>query len=121
MNPKSLLVSLLAGIGVATAAAPAPDSRFDGIWVGTETVMGYEMHGTLKSSEKISHDTPAKIVIAQNGTLLGVLEGYGTGRYSDVKRVGNTILFQAGIRNGELSCRLMGKHSWREATCRASS
>jgi hypothetical protein len=45
----------------------------------------------------------AKIVIAQGGTLLGVLDGYGPGRYSDVKRVGNTIVFHAGPRTGQLS------------------
>ena len=35
--------------------------------------------------------------------MLGVLEGYGSGRYNDVKRVGNTIIFHAGNRTGQLS------------------
>ncbi|HYR22140.1 MAG TPA: hypothetical protein VEP30_04325 [Chthoniobacterales bacterium] len=101
MKRKSISMSLFVGLVYATLAA-APDNRFDGIWVGTETVMGQEFHGTLKG-DKSPRSTSAKIVIAQGGSLLGVLEGYGTGRYNDVKRVGNTIVFHAGNRTGQLS------------------
>src|SRR5437588_6275409 len=101
MKTKSILMSLLMGVAYAIPA-PAADNRFDGIWVGTETVMEQEFHGTLKG-EKSPNNIPAKIVIAQGGSLLGVLEGYGPGRYNDVKRVGNTIVFHAGNRTGQLS------------------
>ncbi|HEX4638269.1 MAG TPA: hypothetical protein VH170_02160 [Chthoniobacterales bacterium] len=105
-------VSLAAAASVLCAtivSAVAADNRFDGIWVGTETVMGQEMHGTLKS-DPIAQSRPAKIVIAQGGALLGVLEGYGTGRYSDVKRVGETIVFHAASGPGNLRCRQTAEH-----------
>ncbi len=101
MKTNTILIALLVSAAYANPAAAA-DNRFDGIWVGTETVMGQEFHG-FQHSEKFAHNTPAKIVIAQSGALLGVLEGYGPGRYNDVKRVGNTIVFHAGNRTGELS------------------
>ena len=57
----------------------------------------------ISTSQQIPLQLPAKIVIAQGGTLLGVVEGYGTGRCNDVKCAGNTIVFQAGVRIGQLS------------------
>ena len=102
MNTKLPLIASIAAVALLHSSALAADNRFDGIWVGTETVIEQEFHGTLKG-EKSPHTTSAKIVIAQGGTLLGVLEGYGPGRYNDVKRVGNTIVFQAGNRTGQLS------------------
>src|SRR5213079_269641 len=102
MNTKLPLIVSTAAVALLHSSALAADNRFDGIWVGTETVIEQEFHGTLKG-EKSPHTTSAKIVIAQGGTLLGVLEGYCPGRYNDVKRVGNTIVFHAGNRTGELS------------------
>ena len=102
MKTKALFIVLLSGLGYATASAAAPDSRFDGIWVGTETMMGQEMHGALRS-KTYARNTPAKIAIAQSGTLVGVVEGYGQGRYNEVRRVGDTLIFQAGSRKGQLS------------------
>ena len=101
MNTKLPLTVSISAVALLSTALAA-DNRFDGIWVGTETVMMQEFHGTLRG-EKSTRNTRAKIVIAQGGTLLGVLEGYGPGRYNDVKRVGNTIVFRAGIRTGQLS------------------
>lgn len=101
MNTKLPLSVSIAAVALLSSALAA-DNRLDGIWVGTETVIEQEFHGTLRG-EKSPHNTPAKIVIAQGGTLLGVLEGYGRGRYNNVKRVGNTIVFQEGIRTGQLS------------------
>ena len=102
MNTKLRLIVSIAAVALLHSSALAADTRFDGIWVGTETVIEQEFHGTLKG-EKSPHTTSAKIVIAQGGTLVGVLEGYGPGRYNDVKRVGNTVVFQAGNRTGQLS------------------
>jgi hypothetical protein len=99
---RHFLCLMFLGAGLISVFAAQPDQRLDGIWIGTETVMMQEMHGMLKS-EPIAQSRPAKIAIAQGGTLLGVLEGYGTGRYSDVKRVGNTIVFHAGQRTGQLT------------------
>ncbi len=102
MNTKSIVILSIAAVALLRSTSLATDNRFDGTWVGTETVMGQEFHG-FQHSEKFAHNTPAKIVIAQGGALLGVIEGYGPGRYNDVKRVGNTIVFQAGNRTGQLS------------------
>ena len=102
MNTKLPLIVSIAAVALVRSTALATDNRFDGTWVGTEAVMGQEFHG-FQRSEKYAHSTPAKIVVAQGGTLLGVLEGYGPGRYNDVKRVGNTIVFHAGNRTGQLS------------------
>jgi hypothetical protein len=101
MNTKLPLMVSMAVVALLSSALAA-DNRLDGVWVGTETVMEQEFHGTLRG-EKSPHNTPAKIVIAQGGSLLGVLEGYGRGRYNDVKRVGNAIVFQEGNRTGQLS------------------
>jgi len=102
MNTKLTLIVSITSVALLCSTALAVDNRFDGIWVGTESVMWRDFHGSTQS-EPYAHKTPAKIVIAQGGTLLGVLEGYGPGRYNDVKRVGNTIVFHAGNRTGELS------------------
>lgn len=102
MIPSHFVCLILLGAGLSSVFAAQPDQRLDGLWVGTETVMSQEMHGMLKS-EPIAQSRPAKIAIARGGTLLGVLEGYGTGRYDDVKRVGNTIVFHAGQRTGQLT------------------
>jgi hypothetical protein len=102
MNTKLTLIVSITSVALLCSTALAVDNPFDGVWVGTESVMWQDSRdGT--HSESYEHKTPAKIVIAQGGTLLGVLEGYCTGRYNDVKRVGNTIVFHAGNRTGELS------------------
>ena len=102
MNTKLLLLVAIAAVALSRSTARAADNRFDGVWVGTESVMRQEFHG-FQHSDPYEHKTAAKIVIAQGGTLIGVLEGYGTGRYSDVKRIGDTIVFHAGVRTGQLS------------------
>lgn len=101
MKTKSILAALVVGL-VCVFSAAAGDNRFDGIWVGAEGVMFLDYHG-FQHSEPYERKTPAKIVIAQGGTLLGVVEGYGVGRYNDLKHVGNTIVFQAGNRAGQLT------------------
>jgi hypothetical protein len=102
MNMKLLLIGSITAGGSLCINALGADNRFDGIWVGTESVMRQDMHG-FQHSDPYEKKVSAKIVIAQNGTLLGVLEGYGPGRYNDVKHVGNTIVFHAGNRTGQLS------------------
>ena len=102
MSTKLTLIVSITSVALLCSTALAVDNRFDGIWVGTESVMWRDFHGSTHS-EPYERKVPAKIVIAQGGTLLGVLEGYGPGRYNDVKRVGNTIVFHAGNRTGELS------------------
>lgn len=102
MNTKFVLIASIAAVALLRSTALAADNRFDGIWVGTEGMMGYEFHGQLKS-KPYARNIPAKIVIAEGGTLLGILEGYGPGRYNDVRPVGNSIVFRAGNRIGQLT------------------
>ena len=102
MNTKLPLIVSMTVVALLRSTALAADNRFDGVWVGTESVMAEDFHG-FQHSEPFEKKASAKIIIAQGGTLLGVVEGYGTGRYSDVKRVGNTIVFQAGRRAGQLT------------------
>ena len=102
MITKLALIVPITAVALLHSIALAADNRFDGVWVGTESVMAREFHG-FQHSEPFEYKTSAKIVIAQGGTLVGVVEGYGTGRYNDVKRVGNTIVFQAGTRMGQLN------------------
>ena len=108
MNTKLLLIVSIAAVALPRSTVLAADTRFDGVWVGTETVMEQEFHGGLRG-DKSPHTTRAKIVIAQAGNLVGVLEGYGPGRYNDVKRVGDTIVFHAGNRTGQLTLSPDGK------------
>jgi len=83
----------LVSIGLsATCFAQAPNSRFDGIWVGTETV-------TLQQSRwdrKASRSTNTTIAIAQGGTLIGIIGGFCPGRFNRVRRNGDAINFEAG-------------------------
>ena len=101
MKTESLLIGLLVA-STCVFSATAADNRFDGIWVGTESVMGEESHGLLKS-QPYAQTAPAKIVIAQGGTLLGVVEGRGLGRYDNVEHAGNTLVFRSSNRIGQLT------------------
>ena len=100
MKRKSVLISLFVGLLYAIPAAAA-DNRFDGVWVGTESAIGQEFRGGSRLPSAVKK--PAKIVIAQGGALLGVVEGYGPGRYTDIRRDGDTIVFRAGNRTGRVS------------------
>src|SRR5258708_21184878 len=95
MKAKLIVMSLLLGAAYAIPAVAAAN-RFDGIWVGTENVNGQEFRGGSRVSAAIKK--PAKIAIAEGGTVLAVVDGYGPGRYMDIRRDGNTIIFRAGHR-----------------------
>jgi len=99
MNFASALVSV--GLLSACAVQAQPDSRFDGIWVGTEIVTQ-----PFRPKPKVIESRPAQIVIAQGGTLLAVANGHCPGRYADVHRSNNTLLLQA--RDCKLEVTLSG-------------
>ena len=67
-------MAVVLGLCAVNISAATAESGFDGIWVGTESAMYQEMNGMLKS-EPYKQSRPARIVIAQNGTLLGVDTG----------------------------------------------
>ena len=90
MNPRVIAVAVSAFL--FSNAEAQPDTRFDGIWVGTETV-------TLQQSKwdrKASRSTNITIAIAQGGTLVGIIGGWCPGRFSHVRRNGDSINFEAG-------------------------
>ena len=101
MKTRSVAGGLLLTLTCILAAASG-DTRFDGIWVGTESVIGEETDGLLKS-EAYAEKQPAKIIIAEGGRLLGVAEGRGVGRYDNVQHSGNTLVFRSPNRIGELT------------------
>src|SRR5881275_3125011 len=78
------------------AAQAQPNSRFDGIWVGSETL---ELGATRQ----------AEIAIAQQGKLLGVVKGFYPGRYSRVAWSGNTLVFYNSNRRSELTLSTDGR------------
>ena len=93
------LVPLLLSVFLSSvcAAQGQPNSRFDGIWVGSETL---QLGGTRQ----------AEIAIAQQGRLLGGIKGFYVGRYSQVSWSGNVLVFQAGgDRRSELTLSPDGK------------
>lgn len=100
MRAVIFFASLLTSLICLEASAGEPN--FDGIWVGKETVMMVEHHGP-RQSEPYPANTPARIAIAHGGSMLAVVDGYGAGRYEEVRRAGNTLVFRAGSRIGQLS------------------
>jgi hypothetical protein len=101
MNMKLPLIVSIAAFALLRSTALSADTRFDGIWVGTENVNGQEFRGGSRVSAAV--EKSAKIAIAQGGTLLAIVEGYGPGRYMDIQHTKNTIIFRAGQRVGQLS------------------
>ena len=87
----------LVAIGLsATCFAETPNSRFDGIWIGTETVTLQPSIWDRTGSKPPSRSTNTTIAIAQGGTLVGIIGGFCPGRFSVVHRNGNAINFEAG-------------------------
>jgi hypothetical protein len=89
--------TVLISIGVlATCVAQAqPDSRFDGIWVGTETVTPVQVSWDPKAPKPPSRRAPTTIIIAQGSTLVGKIGGFCPGRFQHMWRTGNTVNFDA--------------------------
>ena len=95
-----LFVALLIGAGLLPLCASGSDQRLDGVWVGTEKLS----LANRADCPKPDHEAlPAKIAIAQGGTLLGVVDGFGQGRYTNLHWSGNTLVFELpNKRRGEL-------------------
>jgi hypothetical protein len=95
---------------VLVLAVPAARSgqQLDGIWVGTEKLTPSTQANCPKQNYQQS--MLAKIAVAQNGSLLAVVEGYGPGRYTNLHWSGNTLVFEvANMRKGELRLSSDGK------------
>jgi hypothetical protein len=105
MFSKSMLLAISApfilGIAFSSLVAGQPDRRFDGTWVGTETVLKFEQRGFGGKSDPYPENRKAKIIIAEGGPLLGMVDGFCPGRYAEVSHSGNRLIFRG--RNQEKS------------------
>jgi len=108
-NPseKKLFRSVLLIVSLLPLCALGSDQRLDGIWVGTEKL------SLAKRTDcpKPDHETlPAQIAVAQGGSLLAVVEGYGPGRYTSIHWSGDILVFELpNKRRGELHLSSDGK------------
>ena len=89
-----LLTIVLLTVGLSTVSAGQLDHRFDGRWIGTESISGYFVYNQLGGGQ-----TPGKvravIAIGESGKVLGVLKGLTAGRYTvSPKSDGNTLIFK---------------------------
>ncbi len=85
------LAPLLLILLLRPAIAALPERRFDGVWVGTETI-----ERPFKPRPVVVKKRPAKIIIVEGGTLLAIAEGHCPGRYANVNRSGETLNVSAG-------------------------
>jgi hypothetical protein len=107
-NPsRTLAVSFFLIVSLAALLGAQADQRLDGVWVGTEKLSLAKRTDCAKPER----DTlPAKIAVAQSGSLLAVVEGYGQGRYTNLHWSGDTLVFEiANKRKGELRLSADGK------------
>jgi hypothetical protein len=105
-SPAEHVIAALILVGLLPVCALGSDQRLDGVWVGTE-----KLSAVRTDCPKPSHETlPAKIAIAQGGSLLAVVDGYGPGRYTSLRWSGDTLVFEiANKRRGELHLSSDGK------------
>jgi len=95
IKTKRLLLLLSVALLSTYTARAQPDSRFDGIWVGTETLTPTS---TVRPDQQKSIPRPHKttIAIANGATILGIVGGVCSGRYQQVRRAGNSLTCGAG-------------------------
>jgi len=107
MKPASFLTFALSAALLSIANAGS-NQRLDGIWVGNEKVsLATRTDCPPPNYEKT---LPAKIAVAQGGSLLAVVDGYEPGRYSNLQWSGDTLVFEiANKRKGELHLSADGK------------
>src|SRR6266436_3653608 len=90
-SKTKLFLGILLSGGFMSLFGAQPDSRLDGTWVGTEKL------SLAKRTDcpKPDHETlPAKIAIAQGGTLLAVVDGFAPGRYGNLHWSGDALVFE---------------------------
>jgi hypothetical protein len=88
-------VCLLLAIFSGPTARAQADTRFDGTWVGIETLTpSSKVNPTLQKS--FPSRGRAIIVIAENAKLLGVVQGRCPGRYDKVRCDGDVLKCSAG-------------------------
>src|ERR1700731_4691342 len=107
-SKKKLFFGMLVIANLLPLCAAQADQRLDGTWIGTEKL---SLVSARTDCPKPSHETlPAKIAVAQGGSLLAVVDGYGPGRYTNIHWSGDTLVFEiANKRRGELRISPDGK------------
>jgi hypothetical protein len=96
MQSRFLVAASLFSIVVlsAYAAQAQSGSRFDGIWVGRETTTRLIVSWDPKDKGPSTGRT-TQILIAHNGTQVGIIGGFCEGRFQHVRRTGKTLNFAA--------------------------
>jgi hypothetical protein len=114
-----LFIGVLLSVPLLPLCAMASDQRLDGIWVGTERL---SLISPRTDCAKPSHEIlPAKIAVAQGGSLLAVVDGFGPGRYTNIYLSGDTLVFEiANKRRGELRLSADGKTLTEKGSVRRS-
>lgn len=107
-SKRKLFFSVFLSAVLLPLFAAQSDQRLDGVWIGTEKL---SLVSARTDCQKPSHETlPAKIAVAQGGSLLAVVEGYAPGRFMNIHWSGDTLVFEiANKRKGELSLSRDGK------------
>src|SRR5260370_41329667 len=107
-SKRRLFFGVLLSAGLLPLCAAQSDQRLDGVWIGTEKL---SFAARTDCPKPTSNETlPARIAVAQGGSLLAVIDGYGPGRYTDIHWSGDTLVFQlANKRTGELRLSPDGK------------
>jgi hypothetical protein len=105
---RTLFGGVFLNAGLLSFCAAAGDQRLDGIWVGTEKL---SVISPRTDCPKPEHESlPAKIAVAQGGSLLAVVDGYGPGRYTNLHWSGDALVFEiSNKRKGELRLSPDGK------------
>jgi hypothetical protein len=94
-----LIAATAAQFAIGAGAGPL-DPRFDGRWVGVET---FQYHSAYEGWAGKTPQMTAVIVIAESGTMVGVVGGFAPGRYLiSPKSKGNTIMFDSALRRAKL-------------------
>jgi hypothetical protein len=90
-----VFASIVLTATLLSASAAQSDPRFDGKWVGTETLTPTAATDP-DLQKRLLAPHPITIVITEGGTLVGRLGGVCYGRYRNVHRTGDTLTFGAG-------------------------
>ena len=93
MKLTTVLVSI--GLLLACTVQAQPNTRLDGIWIGTEIVTPQQVSWDPKAPKPKPQSTQISIAIAQGGTLVGIIGGICPGRFEHVWWTGNTLNFDA--------------------------
>lgn len=89
MKTTILVVNLVLVLAFSISLAGELDSRFEGVWVGTET---YQVEASATQTGFPPQRMDAMIVIDPAGKAFGVLAGLGKGKYEATKDSSGTKL-----------------------------